>query len=259
MPFADTKNLRVHYQLDGPADAPVLMLSNSLGTNLSLWEPQMPIFRKTFRVLRYDFRGHGQTQATPGEYSIQLLAQDALNLLDTLKIEKANFCGLSIGGLTGMYLGADAPQRFSKLILSNTAPRIGTSDNWNIRIKTVREHGTTAVSEAVIERWFTAPFREKNPAIVAKTKQMIDTTSTDGYCGACAAVRDANLWRGLPKIQAPTLVFGGLHDQSVPAADAQKFSREIPGAHYIELDAAHIANIEAAEKFTAEVLKFLSA
>jgi 3-oxoadipate enol-lactonase len=259
MPFAETKNLRIHYQFDGPADAPVLMLSNSLGTNLSLWERQIPAFSKVFRVLRYDFRGHGQTPATPGDYSIRLLAQDALNLLDTLQIERANFCGLSIGGLTGMYLGADAPQRFSKLILSNTAPQIGTKENWNTRIKTVSENGTAVISEGVIERWFTAPFRAKNPAVVAKTKQMIDTTSTEGYCGACAAVRDANLWRGLPEIQAPTLVFGGLHDLSVPAADAKKFAQEIAGAQYLDLDAAHIANIEAAEKFTAEALKFLSA
>jgi 3-oxoadipate enol-lactonase len=258
MPFADTKNLRIHYQLEGPADAPVLMLSNSLGTNLSLWEPQIPAFSKAFRVLRYDFRGHGQTEVTAGDYSIQLLAQDALNLLDTLQIEQAHFCGLSIGGLTGMWLAPSAPHRLKKIILSNTAPQIGTKENWNTRIKTVREQGTTSVSEAVIERWFTPKFRDQQPATVARTKQMIDTTTTDGYCGACAAVRDANLWRGLPEITAPTLVFGGLHDQSVPAADAQKFAQEIPGAQYQDLDAAHIANIEAAEKFTTEALKFLA-
>ena len=125
---------------------------NSLGTNLSLWESQLPAFSKAFRVLRYDFRGHGQTQATPGEYSIQQLAHDALNLLDALQADNVNFCGLSIGGLTGMSLGAAAPQRFNKLILSNTAPQIGTKENWNTRIQTVREHGTTSVSAAVIER-----------------------------------------------------------------------------------------------------------
>jgi 3-oxoadipate enol-lactonase len=258
LPFAETKDLRIHYQLDGPAAAPVLLLSNSLGTNLSLWEPQIPAFATTFRVLRYDSRGHGQTPATVGDYSIELLAHDALNLLDTLKFDRVHFCGLSIGGLTGMWLGAHAPQRFDKLILSNTAPKIGIRENWNARIQSVRDNGTKSISEGVVEKWFTAPFRAKEPVLVAKTKQMIDTTSTAGYNGSCAAVRDADLWSELRKIQAPTLVFGGTHDQSVPAANAQKFAQQIQGAKFIELDAAHISNIEAAEKFTAEAVAFFN-
>jgi 3-oxoadipate enol-lactonase len=257
LPFAKTKDLRIHYQLDGRENAPVLMLSNTLGTNLSLWEPQIPSFSKAFHVLRYDSRGHGETAATPGDYSVELLAHDALNLLDTLKFDRVHFCGLSIGGLTGMWLGANAPQRFDKLILSNTAPQIGIRENWNARIQTVRESGAKSISEGVVQKWFTAAFREKEPALIAKTKEMIDTTTTDGYNGSCAAVRDADLWSELPKIQSPTLVFGGKHDQSVHAADAQKFAQQIKGAKFIELDAAHISNIEAADKFTAEVTAFL--
>lgn len=258
MPFADTKNLRMHYELDGPAEAPALVLSNSLGTNLSLWEPQLSTFAKTFRVLRYDSRGHGQTAASHGEYSIELLANDTLALLDTLKIQQVHFCGLSIGGLTGMWLGANAPERLHKLILSNTAPQIGNAANWNARIKTVRENGTASISEGVVERWFTPEFRTKEPALVAKTRQMIDSTSIDGYTGSCAAVRDADLWSQVATIRTSTLVFGGSHDQSVPPAEARKLAQAIPGAHYQELTAAHIANIEAAEQFTTQVSNFLS-
>lgn len=257
MPFIDIKDLRMHYQLDGPTAAPTLVFSNSLGTNLSLWEAQLPTFTKDFRVLRYDSRGHGQTIATPGEYSVELLARDVLHLLDALKLDHVDFCGLSIGGMTGMWLAANAPERVNKLVLCNTAPKIGNSDGWNARIKTVHEGGTKAVSEAVIERWFTPDFRAKNPDAVAKTKTMTETTSTDGYTGSCAAVRDFDFSDKLGQIKAPTLVIAGTHDAAVPPADAQKLAHAISGARYTELSAAHISNIEDASNFTTEVSAFL--
>ncbi len=247
----------MHYQIDGPANAPTLVLSNSLGTNLSLWEPQLPVFAQDFRVLRYDSRGHGQTSATPGEYSVELLARDILQLLDALQLDRVHFCGLSIGGMTGMWLAANAQDRLQKLVVCNTAPKIGNPEAWNARIKTVRERGTKSVSESVVERWFTPDFRATNPAVVAKTKSMIDSTSTDGYAGSCAAVRDFDFWPGVATICAPTLVIAGAHDSAVPPADAQKLAREIPGACYAELSAAHISNIEDAARFTAEVAAFL--
>jgi 3-oxoadipate enol-lactonase len=257
MPFIDIKDLRVHYQLDGPAGAATLVLSNSLGTNLSLWEPQLPAFSKDFRLLRYDSRGHGQTSATSGEYSVDLLGRDVLQLLDALKLDRVHFCGLSIGGMTGMWLAANAPQRLNKLVLCNTAPKIGNADGWNARIKAVREGATKAVSEAVIERWFTPEFRAKNPDLVARTKAMIEGTSTDGYAGSCAAVRDFDFWAKVGAIRASTLVIAGTHDAAIPAADGQKLSHAIPGARYAELSAAHISNIEDADRFTAEVKTFL--
>lgn len=257
MPFIDIKDLRMHYQLDGPAAAGTLVLSNSLGTNLSLWEPQLLTFAKDFRVLRYDSRGHGQTSATPGEYSVELLARDVLRLLDALKFDRVHFCGLSIGGMTGMWLAVNAPERLNKLVLCNTAPKIGNADGWNARIKTVREGGTKSVSDAVVERWFTPDFRAKNPDVVAKTKAMIDGTSTDGYTGSCAAVRDSDFWAKVGEIKAPTLVIAGTHDAAVPPADAKKLAHAIPGARYAELSAAHISNIENAARFTAEVSAFL--
>jgi 3-oxoadipate enol-lactonase len=257
VPFIDIKDLRMHYQLDGPASAATLVLSNSLGTNLSLWEPQLATFAKDFRVLRYDSRGHGQTTATPGEYSVELLARDVLNLLDALRLDRVHFCGLSIGGMTGMWLAANAPERLNKLVLCNTAPKIGNADAWNVRIKDVRESGTKSVSDAVLERWFTPGFRAKNAAVVAKTKAMIESTSTDGYADTCAAVRDFDFWSKVSDIKAPTLVIAGTHDAAVPPSDAKKLAHAIPGARYTELSAAHISNIEDAAHFTAEVSVFL--
>jgi 3-oxoadipate enol-lactonase len=259
VPFVDTKDLRMHYELDGPADATTLVLSNSLGTHLSLWDPQMPVFSKSFRVLRYDSRGHGQTSATPGEYSIELLAHDVIQLLDVLKLGRVHFCGLSIGGMTGMWLGANAPDRLRKLVLCNTAPQIGTAQNWNARIRAVREGGTQCVAETVVQRWFTPEFRADNSGVVAKTKHMIETTNSDGYVGSCAAVRDFDFWPKVGTIHAPTLVIAGTHDSSVPPADAQKLAHQITGARYGELNAAHISNIEDASRFTAEVNAFLNA
>jgi 3-oxoadipate enol-lactonase len=257
VPFVETKDLHMHYELDGPAGAPALVLSNSLGTNLSLWNPQLPILAKSFRVLRYDSRGHGHTSATPGEYSVEMLGRDALQLLDALNLERVNFCGLSIGGMTGMWLAVNAAHRLDNLVLANTAPKIGKLDLWNERIKAVRERGTKTVSKQVVERWFTPEFHAKHPGQIAKTRQMIESTSTDGYVGSCAAVRDFDFCEKVDDIRVPTLVIAGTHDQSVPPSDAQKLAKQIPGARYIELPAAHISNVEAAGRFTDEVSAFL--
>jgi 3-oxoadipate enol-lactonase len=256
--FVETKNLLIHYELDGPEDGSPLVLSNSLGTNLALWEPQMPVFAKSFRVLRYDSRGHGRSGVTQGEYSVEQLGRDVIGLLDVLKLERVHFCGLSIGGMIGMWLGVNAPERLHKLVLCNTSPQIGTAQSWDARIKAVREDGTKCVAEAVVERWFTPAFRASNPEMVAKTKKMIEGTNTDGYVGACAAVRDFDFWSKVRAIRAPTLVIAGTHDSSVPPAGAQRLAREIKGARYAELNAAHISNIEDADTFTADVSAFLN-
>ncbi len=233
------------------------MLSNSLGTTLELWEPQIPAFSRTFRVLRYDARGHGQTSITPGEYSIELLAKDVVALLDALKIQRAHFCGLSIGGMTGMWLAANAPERLNKLVLCNTAAKIGTGETWNARIETVQKGGTKSIAASVTERWFTAEFRAKEPGAVAKARGMIEGTDAVGYAASCAAVRDFDFGKQLRTIRAPTLVIAGAKDPVTPPADGQQLAREIAGAQYAELDAAHISNIEAAERFTTQVSAFL--
>ena len=257
MPFVGTKDLRMYYELDGPPNAPTLVLSNSLGTNLSLWDSQLSVFSQSFRVLRYDSRGHGQTSVTQGEYSVEVLGRDVLQLLDALNLQRVNFCGLSIGGMTGMWLGVNAPQRLENLVLSNTAPKIGKLDTWNERIRTVREGGTKAVAQQVVERWFTPDFRASYPDQVGKTRSMIESTTTDGYTGSCAAVRDFDFWEKVGTIRAKTLVIAGTHDLSVPPSDAQKLAKQILGARYIELPAAHISNVEAASRFTNAVSTFL--
>jgi len=247
----------MHYELDGPPTASTLVLSNSLGTNLSLWDAQLPVFAKNFRVLRYDSRGHGKTSVTQGEYSVEILARDVIQLLDALNLERVNFCGLSIGGMTGMWLAVNVPQRLQNLVLSNTAPKIGKPDTWNERIRAVREGGTKAAAQQVIDRWFTPEFRASHPGEVTKTRQMIETTSADGYVDSCAAVRDFDFWEKVSAIRAQTLVITGTHDSAAPPSEAQKLAKQIPGARYIELPAAHISNVEAASRFTEEVSTFL--
>src|ERR1700675_1286251 len=160
----------MYSDLDAPADAPSLVLSNSLGTNLSLWDSQLPVFAQNFRVLRYDFRGHGRTSATQGEYSIEMLGRDVLHLLEALNLARVNFCGLSIGGMTGMWLAVNAPKRLEKLVLSNTAPKIGKLDLWHERKKAVRESGTKAIAKQVVERWFTSEFHAKHPGQIEKPR-----------------------------------------------------------------------------------------
>ncbi len=259
MPFAELKNARIHYELVGPEKAPVLVFSNSLGTDLAMWDAQVPEVARKFRVLRYDKRGHGQSSAPLGPYTIEQLGRDALALLDFLHFEKVHFCGLSIGGQTGMWLGLNAADRLNKLILCNTAAKIGTPEMWNPRMEAVRKGGTKAVSAAVIERWFTAGFRAKEPNEITKIQRVLESADTGGYVGCCAAVRDFDVREKLSAIRTPTLVIAGTHDPATTAADGRWAAEQIPGARYVELDAAHLSNIEARARFTAEISQFLAA
>jgi len=159
MPFAELKDVRMHYEVSGPAGAPTLVFSNSLGTDLSMWDGQAPEFAKKYRVVRYDKRGHGQSSAPAGPYGIETLGRDVLALFDFLQLDKVHFCGLSIGGQTGMWLGVNAPERLNKLALCNTAAKIGTLEGWNTRIDAVQNGGTKSVADVVLARWFTFEFR----------------------------------------------------------------------------------------------------
>jgi 3-oxoadipate enol-lactonase len=257
--FAELKDVRIHYELAGPANAPVVMFSNSLGATLSMWDAQMPEVTKKFRVLRYDKRGHGQSSVPPGPYTVEQLGRDAVALLDFLKLDTVHFCGLSLGGQTGMWLGLNAPKRLKKLVLCNTGAKIGAPEAWNSRIDAVRKGGMQAISAAVIERWFTAGFRAKEPAVVSKIQQALESNSPEGYTGCCAAVRDFDCREKLGAIQTPTLVIAGAHDPATPPADGRFVAEKIPGSHYVELEAAHLSNIEDRDRFTVEVGKFLAA
>ena len=259
MPFADLKEARIYYQLEGPETAPVLVFSNSLGTDVSLWDGQATEMAKTFRVLRYDKRGHGRSSSPAGPYSIETLGGDLIALLDFLHFDKVNFCGLSIGGQTGMWLGANAGARLGKLILCNTAAKIGTLESWNLRIDTVRKNGMKFIAPAVIERWFTESFRAKQPAEVTSIQRVLEGLDVEGYLGCAAAVRDFDFREQLGGIRVPTLVISGAHDPAATSADGRWAANRIPGAKYVELDTAHLSNIEQRERFTAEIGGFLAA
>ncbi len=255
--FIDLAGTRLHYRIDGPAGAPALVLSNSLGTDLHMWDPQVPELARMFRVLRYDTRGHGQSGATPGPYSVEQLGRDVLGLMDGVGMERAHFCGLSLGGMTGMWLAVHAGYRIDRLVLANTAARIGTPDAYNTRIEKVRAAGMMPIAPAVLERWFTPAFIAQHADAVAPVRTTLEGIAPEGYIGGCAAVRDMDLREAIARITRPTLVIAGTHDLATPPADGRFIAEHIPGARYVELPAAHLSNIEAAARFTAAVLDFL--
>jgi len=257
MPFAQLEDVQIHYDLAGPPDAPVLVFSNSLGATLAMWDSQAPALQKQFRVLRYDTRGHGQSSVTPGPYSIEQLARDVVALLDELKLERVHFCGLSMGGQTGMWLALNAPHRLNKLVLSNTAAKIGTPEIWNPRIEAVSKGGMTSISSAVMERWFSVEFRAKSPELVATAKRMLESANPEGYLANCAAVRDFDARNAVTAIKIPTLVIAGTHDAATTPGDGRHLAAHIAGARYVELDAAHLSNIELPDRYISEADSFL--
>lgn len=247
----------IHVEVEGPPHAPVLMLSNSLGTDLSMWDDQIAPFTRHFRLVRYDRRGHGRSGVPQGPYTMARLGRDVLAILDALGIERINWCGLSMGGMVGQWLGANSAHRIDKLILSNTACYYPDKALWNGRLKTVREKGLAGIVDANMERWFTKGFRERVPEAIERMRQMFLATNPDGYIGCGEAIRDMDLRPLLAKITAPTLVIAGRHDIATPL-DGNEFIRaHIPGAQLAMLDAAHIANVEQSQAYADAVLGFL--
>jgi 3-oxoadipate enol-lactonase len=247
----------IHAELQGPDNAPVLMLSNSLGTDLHMWDDQVVPWTKNFRLLRYDRRGHGKSDAPKGPYSMERLGRDVIAVLDGVGIGKINWCGLSMGGMVGQWLGANAANRIDKLILSNTSCYFPDKAMWDGRIKMVREKGLAGMVDANMERWFTKEFRERSPQAMAKMREMFVATNIEGYIGCGEAIRDMDHRALLANIKAPTLVIAGRHDPATPL-DGNEFIRQhIPGAKIAILEAAHIANIEQPQVYADTVLGFL--
>ncbi|MFZ0814671.1 MAG: 3-oxoadipate enol-lactonase [Candidatus Sulfotelmatobacter sp.] len=257
MPFIDVGELKTHYALTGGRE-PVLVLSNSLGTDFSLWDPQMAELQRCFRILRYDTRGHGRSSATPGEYTIEQLGRDALGLLDSLGLDRVHFCGLSLGGMIGIWLGIHAPGRLNRLVLSNTSARIGTKEMWNARIATVRKDGMKSVATTVIDRWFTPGFRTSFPEKVAQAQRMLERTCPEGYAACCAAIREMDQRDAVAQIDVPTLVIYGASDSVIPIPDAHFLAEQIRDAKELELPAAHLSNVDQPDAFTQAVSNFLS-
>lgn len=259
MSVLQTQNGIFHYDCAGPQGAPVVLFSNSLGTDLSMWDRQADVLSRDFRVLRYDSRGQGQSVVSPSPYSIESLADDVLVLLHELDIPSFHFCGLSMGGMVGMSLATQASDRLGKLILCSTAPKIGTQQTWDARITAVRNGGMGAVVEGVLERWFTSDFREKSPASIQSTREMLLRSPVEGYIGGCTAVRDMDARESIAGIHVPTLIISGTYDPVTTPSDGRFMAGKIAGSIYKELPAAHLSNVEAADAFTMEIISFLKA
>jgi 3-oxoadipate enol-lactonase len=247
----------IHVEVEGPERAPVLMLSNSLGTDLHMWDQQVAPFTRHFRLVRYDRRGHGKSSVPKGPYSMERLGRDVLAVLDGLGIAKINWCGLSMGGMVGMWLGANAKNRIDKLILSNTSSYFPDKTMWEGRIKLVREKGLAAIVDANMERWFTKDFRDRAPPELAKIRDMFLATKVEGYVGCGEAIRDMDHRPLLSKISAPTLVIAGRHDPATPLEGNEFIKQHIPGAKIAVLEAAHIANMEQPKVYADTVIGFL--
>jgi 3-oxoadipate enol-lactonase len=245
------------HRLDGPVRAPLLLLSGSLGTSHAMWEDQIAALTHRFRVLRYDTRGHGRSAVPSGPCDIATLGRDALGLLDALHVERAHFCGLSLGGMTGIWLAAHAPERVARLVLANTSSYLGARETWEARISAVRRGGMAAVTGGILERWFTPEFRAREPVRVERIRQMLLTTPPEGYAACAAAVRDMDQRCALAAISASTLVICGSADVATTPEHLRFIGERIPGARLTELPAAHLSNIEAAEAFNRAVLDFL--
>ncbi len=247
----------INVEVAGRDGAPVLMLSNSLGTNLHMWDDQAGEFAKHFRLLRYDRRGHGLSGVPKGPYSMERFGRDVLCVLDALKIKKTNWCGLSMGGMVGQWLGANAPDRVEKLVLSNTNFHYADKTPWNDRIKFVQEKGLEALVDANMQRWFTAGFRARAPQVIARMREMFVATKVPGYVASCEAVRDMDFRGSNPRITAPTLVIVGAQDGATPPSAGEAIQQQIKGAKLVSLDAAHISNMEQPQAYTETVLNFL--
>jgi 3-oxoadipate enol-lactonase len=258
MPTIDADGCPIYYEVEGRESGPALMLSNSLGTNLHMWDDQAGEFAKHFRLIRYDRRGHGRSGVPAGPYTMERFGRDVLAVLDALKIEKTNWCGLSMGGMVGQWLGANAPTRVEKLVLSNTNFYYADKNPWIDRIKFVSDKGLEALVDANMQRWFTEGFRKRAPDVMARMKAMFVATKVPGYIGCCQAIAAMDFRESNPRITAPTLVIVGTQDAATPPSAGEAIQKAIQGAKLAGLDAAHISNMEQPKQYTDTVLDFLT-
>lgn len=260
MPHATINGIRLHHEVSGKAGGPALLLSNSLASNLHMWDPQMESFERHFRVIRYDSRGHGQSDAPDGPYSIDTRTADAVGLLDHLGVERAHFCGLSKGGMVGQRLATLHPGRVDRLVICDTACYMGPADLWEGRIQLAETQGMAGIVDATIERWFTKPFQAKDPVAVAKVRTMILNTPVPGFVGCCRAIQGMDQRETIRSITAPTLIIVGADDPSTTPDKAREIQERIAHSHLTVLpEAAHLSNIEQAALFDAAVVAFLEA
>lgn len=250
--------VELDYSLEGPEGAPVLVLSSSLGTDRGMWEAQMPALRERFRLLRYDQRGHGASPVPDGPYTIAELGRDAISLLDRLGVERFSFCGLSLGGMVGMWVASEVPERVQSLVLCCTAASLGPPEMWSERAAAARKSGVGSLAEAVLERWYTPDFHRESPEAVEWTAGMLRSTPGEGYAGCCEAIREMDQRDRLGEIRAATLAIAGAEDPATPPQKLEEVVAAIPGARLeVVPRAAHLANIERPEDFNRPLLEHL--
>ncbi len=251
-------NIEINYRLDGPEDRPVVMLSNSLMSNYTMWDNQIDDFTRNFRVLRYDQRGHGDTEVTPGPYSIKELTDDAYGLIEALEITAVHFVGLSMGGFTGQMLACKYPHILLSLILCDTACVMPPESLWNERIAAARDNGIKALAEGTLNRWFTPPFHQRDKVQLEKVREMILGTDVEGYVGCAEAIRNMNICESLQDITTPTLVVAGEEDPACPVSAAQVLTDGIKDSSLVIIpQSAHLPNIEQTEMFNSLLMEFL--
>lgn len=260
MPYLDLPTHRLHYRIDGAAGKkPWLTFCNSLGTDLHMWDAQVASLSQDFRILRYDRRGHGRSGAPVPPYGLADLGGDVIALWDALSIRRSHFCGLSIGGLTGQWLGIHAGARLGRMVLCATAARIGTAESWHARIGEVRANGLGGLVPATAERWFTPGFRATHPATVKAILDGFAATSVDGYVGCCAALAGADLRDRLPQIANPLLAISGDDDPVCPPAELAMIAKAVRCGRHLSLPGRHIVNRESAPRFDIALKDFLTA
>jgi 3-oxoadipate enol-lactonase len=256
--MATPKPIDLNYRVDGSPGAPVLVLSHALGLSLAMWDPQVEALSRAFRLVRYDHRGHGRSPVPAGPYTIEALGRDLVRLLDRLGLDRVSFCGLSLGGMVGMWVAANAPERIDRLVLCCAAARMVRPEDFAARARTVREHGIEAIADALIGRWFTPSVPASHPDTVARIRAMLLSTPREGYAGGCEAIAQMDLRADLPRITAPTLVIGAEHDQSTPPEKSREIAQRIRGAELVMIpDAAHIANVEQPDAVANQILDHL--
>jgi 3-oxoadipate enol-lactonase len=252
--------MTLHHLLDGPEDAPVLVLPCSLGTTTALWEPQLASLGRSHRLLRYDHRGHGGSPVPPGPYAMEDLGRDALDLLDELGLVRVSWCGLSLGGMVGMWVAGTAPERIDRLVLACTAARMPAPEAFRERAAQVRAEGLEPIADGVVARWLTGETARTRPDVVRRFRELLVATPVEGYAACCDALADWDFVDRLAAIEAPTLVVAGSEDRSTPAEQTQELADGIPDASLATIPgAAHLANVERPDAFADAVLVHLEA